>query len=172
MSTQPKAVKTLIVDDSGTECRLFAAMLRQLTSFALVGFVHDGAEAIAYLTGLDRFRDRKSFPYPNLVLLDYRMPKCNGVEVLAHLHHRFQLPSVVLWSNTLEQIDVASALKLGANVVCKKPANLYEFAQIINRLADKTYDKVPLVHDLSHNLPSSHHRAHAKTTARRPKLCS
>jgi CheY-like chemotaxis protein len=164
MSSQPKAVRTLIVDDSGTECRLFAAMLRQLTSFALVGFAHDGAEAIAYLTGLDRFRDRKSFPYPDLVLLDYRMPKCNGVEVLAHLHHRFQLPSVVLWSNTLEQIDIASALKLGADVVCKKPANLYEFAQVINRLADKPSGKVLQVHGLN--------RSHAKTTPRRPKLCS
>jgi CheY-like chemotaxis protein len=170
MSSQPKAVKTLIVDDSGTECRLFAAMLCQLTSFALVGFAHDGTEAIAYLSGLDRFRDRKSFPYPDLLLLDYRMPKLNGLEVLAHLHHRFQLPSVVLWSNTLEQLDIASARKLGADVVCRKPANLHEFAQIINRLAANTSHKVPLIHDLSHNVPSRYHRAHAKTAARNPKL--
>ncbi len=172
MSTQPKTVKTLIVDDSGNECRLFAAMLRQLTSFVLVGFVHDGAEAIAYLSGTDRFREKKLFPYPDLVLLDYRMPKCDGVEVLEHLHHRFRLPSVVLWSNTLEQLDIAFALELGADVVCKKPANLHEFALIINRLAVKTSYKVPLVHDLNPAVAGSYHGSHGKTTARRHKLCS
>jgi CheY-like chemotaxis protein len=171
MSTQPKTVKTLIVDDSGTECRLFAAMLRQLTSFSLVGFVRDGAEAIAYLSGLDRFRDRKSYPFPDLVLLDYRMPRCDGVEVLAHLHHRCRLPSVVLWSNTLEQLDIASAHKLGADLVCKKPSNLHEFTQIIDRLAARMSHKAPpQVHDLNHAAPSSYHRAYAKAAARRHKL--
>jgi CheY-like chemotaxis protein len=167
MSTQQKTVKTLIVDDSGNECRLFATMLRQLTSFALVGFVHDGAEAIAYLSGTDQFRERKTFPYPDLVLLDYRMPKCNGVEVLEHLHRRFRLPSVVLWSNTLEQLDIALALELGADLVCKKPGNLQEFAQIINRLAARTCYKVPPVHDLNPDLPSSYHQSHGKPMARR-----
>lgn len=172
MSTQPKTVKTLIVDDSGNECRLFAAMLRQLTAFALVGFLHDGAEAIAYLSGTDQFRERKTFPYPDLVLLDYRMPKCTGVEVLAHCHHRLRLPSVVLWSNTLEQLDVAFALELGADIVCKKPSNLQEFAQIMNRLAAKTSYKVPLVNDLNPDVAGSYHRLHGKTTARKHKLCS
>lgn len=172
MSMQPKTVRTLIVDDSGNECRLFAAMLRQFTSFALLGFVHDGAEAIAYLSGTDRFRERKTFPYPDLILLDYRMPKCNGVEVLAHLHHRFQLPSVVLWSSSLEQLDIAAALRLGADVVCKKPANFQEFAHIINGLAAKTSYRVPLVHVLTPVVPSASHRAHAKTTVRKHKICS
>jgi hypothetical protein len=56
--------------------------------------------------------------------------------------------------------------------VCKKPANFYEFAQVINQLAAKTSGKVLQVHGLNHSLPSSHHRSHAKTTARKHKLWS
>lgn len=125
-----------------------------------------------YLSGTDQFKERKTFPYPDLVLLDYRMPKCTGVEVLAHFHDRLRLPSVVLWSNTLEQLDVATALELGADVVCKKPSNLQEFAHIINRVAAKTSYKVPLVHDLNPDVAGIYHQSHGKTTARRHKLYS
>jgi CheY-like chemotaxis protein len=84
------------------------------------------------------------FTYPDLVLLDFRMPRCNGLEVLAHLHRQPQRPRVVLWSNTLEQIDVSLALCLGADMVCNKPAGLRDFLEIINRFAAKTNYEAPL----------------------------
>jgi len=147
MTTEATVIKTLIADDSEDERFLFDAMLRQVTSLSLIGFVHDGAEAIDYLSGSDPFKEREAFPYPDLVLLDFRMPRCNGLEVLAHLHRQPQRPRVVLWSNTLEQIDVSLAFCLGADLVCRKPASSREFVEIIDRLLAKTLFEVPLGRD-------------------------
>jgi CheY-like chemotaxis protein len=146
MITQCNGIKTLIVDDSEDECLLLHLELRHVASIRLIGFVHDGMEALAYLTGTERFKDRELFPYPDLILLDFRMPRCDGMEVLAHLHRQFHRPRVVLWSDTVEQIDVSMALHLGADLVCRKASNRMELIEIINR-AEKAFNKPPLLDD-------------------------
>ena len=157
MTTEPTVIKTLIADDTEDERFLFDAMLRQVTSLSLIGFVNDGAEAIDYLSGSDQFKEREAFPYPDLVLLDFRMPRCNGLEVLAYLHRQARRPRVVLWSNTLEQIDVSLAFCLGADLVCRKPASSREFVEIINRLLAKTIFEVPLGRDTNAAYPALPH---------------
>ena len=154
MTTQHTVIKTLIVDDSEDECFLFDAMLHQVNSLSLIGFVHDGAEAIEYLSGSEQFKERKTFPYPDMVLLDFRMPRCNGLEVLAYLHRQPYRPRVILWSNTLEQIDVPLALCLGADLVCNKPARFEDFVEIINRVVEKPISKMPLVRDVTAVTPA------------------
>jgi len=146
MINQSNGIRTLIVDDSEDECLLLHLELGHVASIKLIGFVHDGMEALAYLTGTDRFRNREMFPYPDLMLLDFRMPRCNGMEVLAHLHHQFHRPRIVLWSDTLEQIDIPTALHLGADLVCRKAANRMELVEIINRV-EKAFNKPPVLDD-------------------------
>jgi CheY-like chemotaxis protein len=141
MNDQPNPIRTLIVDDSEDECLMLHAALRSVASIQLVGFVHDGMEAIAYLCGGDRFQDREIFPFPDLVLLDFRMPRCDGMQVLAFLKRQPLRPRVILWSNTVDQLDVPLALRLGADLVCQKPAHLLELMQIINRLESMVFRK-------------------------------
>ena len=147
MINQSNAIRTLIVDDSEDECLLLHLELRHIASIKLIGFVHDGMEAVAYLTGTDRFRNREMFPYPDLMLLDYRMPRCDGMEVLAQLHHQFHRPRIVLWSDSIEQVDVPLALHLGADLVCRKAANRMELIEAINRV-EKAFHKRPLLDDV------------------------
>jgi CheY-like chemotaxis protein len=146
MMNQSNAIRTLIVDDSEDECLLLHLELRHIASIKLIGFVHDGMEAVAYLTGTDRFKNREMFPYPDLILLDYRMPRCDGMEVLAHLNHQFHRPRIVLWSDTLEQRNVPMALRLGADLVCRKAANRMELVEIINRV-ERAFNKPPVLDD-------------------------
>jgi CheY-like chemotaxis protein len=146
MINQSNTIRTLIVDDSEDECILLRLELRHIASIKLIGFVHDGTEAVAYLSGTERFRNREMFPYPDLMLLDYRMPRCSGMEVLAKLQHHFHRPRIVLWSDTIEQIDVPLALRLGANVVCRKAANRMELLKVINRV-QKGFCKSPVFND-------------------------
>ena len=100
----------------------------------LIGIVEDGAEAISYLLGVGQFSDRQMFPYPELMLLDFQMPRCNGLEVLEFLRFQLARPRVVLWSSNPEQIDEPLALSLGADLICGKPDNSDQLAQIIHRV--------------------------------------
>ncbi len=112
----------------------------------LIGFVHNGIEAIHYLCGTDNLHDRKAFPYPDLMLLDFSMPRCDGMEVLKFLSRQSHRPHVLLWSNTLEQVDAPLALELGADVVRKKPASRRELIEIMRELERDIFKARSSVH--------------------------
>ncbi len=141
MAFRPKAIRTLIVDDSEMECSLLDAELRGAVSVKIVGFVRDGFEAVSYLRGTDQFRNREKFPFPDLMLLDFQMPGSNGMDVLQFLQYQFHRPRVILWSNSMEEIDVPLALHLGADLVCRKPGSRAELLAIIHRF--ETRDGIP-----------------------------
>jgi len=146
MNTQVHPIQTLVVDDSLDECALLNFELQSIDSVQLIGFVHNGVEAIHYLRGLDGFHDRRLFPYPDLMLLDFSMPKLGGMEVLKFLNRETQRPHVLLWSNTLEQVNVPLALRLGADMVCEKPANRRELTKIMRDLETRILETEPLLH--------------------------
>lgn len=134
MTTLYRPIRTLVVDDSDDERYLIRAQLRRVASVRLIGALDDGLEALAYLRGFGHFNDRRLFPYPELMLLDYQMPRCNGMEVLEHLQSQFVRPRIILWSSDPGQIDEPLALNLGADLVCGKPYNCEELELIIHRL--------------------------------------
>jgi CheY-like chemotaxis protein len=148
MNTELNPIRTLVVDDSQDECTLLSAELNSVDSVKLIGFVHDGIEAIYYLRGVEQFRDREMFPYPDLLLLDYSMPRCGGMGVLQFLQRQFHRPRVILWSNTLECVSVPNALRLGADLVCNKPTNKRELIEILHRLEAKVFRVAPILPSL------------------------
>jgi len=143
MNAQLTPIRTLVVDDSQAECALMGATLRSFNLVELVGFVHDGFEAISYLRGIGQFKDRQMFPYPDLLLLDFNMPRCGGMEFLQFLQPPIRKPRIVLWSNTLERVCVPLALRLGADVVCHKPADKHELGGIIDRMSRRIFNSAP-----------------------------
>jgi CheY-like chemotaxis protein len=124
------------------ECSLLDAELRGAASVRIVSFVHDGIEAISYLRGTDQFRNREKFPYPDLMLLDYQMPGSDGMDVLRFLQYQFHRPRIILWSNSMEEIDLPLALHLGADLVCRKPGSRAELLALIHRF--ETRGGIPL----------------------------
>jgi len=141
MTTQFNPLRTLIVDDSNDECVLLCAELRDSDTLNVIGFVHDGVEALAYMRGTGQFKNRELFPYPDLLLLDYQMPRCGGIEVLKKIKRQFYRPRVILWSNALEQVDVPLALRLGADLVCQKPFDRCELLEIVERFRTKLFSR-------------------------------
>lgn len=139
-------MRTLIVDDSEDECTLLNVRLRPIRSVKVIGFVHDGIEAIHYLRGVEQFRNRESFPYPDLLLLDFDMPRSDGMQVLRFLKERAHRPKVILWSNALERVDVPLALHLGADLVCGKPTSRTELAEIIERFETRIFEPGSFMH--------------------------
>jgi CheY-like chemotaxis protein len=94
--------------------------------------VRDGEEAIAYLTGEGKFANRFEYPLPTLLLLDLKMPRKNGFEVLEWLRGKTELSALrVVVLTTSDRIqDVNRAYQLGANSFLTKPVDFRDFVQL------------------------------------------
>lgn len=107
----------------------------------------DGEEAISYLNGAGDFTDRQQHPFPDLVLLDLKMPKLDGFEVLQWIRSNpdtLSLPVVVLAGSSF-RADIRRALELGANSYAAKPGSFEELEVLIDQIADVwlAREKVP-----------------------------
>ena len=94
--------------------------------------VWNGQEAISYLKGDGKYSNREEYPLPDLFLLDLKMPRVNGFEVLKWVREQPGLaPLRVLVLTSSDQIrDVNEAYKLGANSFLVKPMDFQDFAQL------------------------------------------
>lgn len=98
----------------------------------------DGEQLIHYLRGEGKFADRDLHPIPDIVVLDLKMPRMNGFEVLQWLRQEpglARIPAVVLSGSGLES-DIEEAYRLGANTYFTKPGQLAELRKIIGSLID------------------------------------
>ena len=96
------------------------------------------SEAVAYLGGEGDYADREEYPFPDLVLLDLKMPRLDGFEVLQWIRTNpvtKTLPVVVLAGSSF-RADVRRALELGANSYAVKPAKFEELQVLIDQIAD------------------------------------
>ncbi len=92
--------------------------------------VHDGQEAIDYLSGAGKFADRRRYPLPGLVLLDLKLPRRDGLEVLQWLKNDPCLAClpVIMFSSSAHPEDLDQAYRLGVNAFVVKPPGLKERA--------------------------------------------
>src|SRR5205823_2007574 len=98
--------------------------------------VCDGEVAIQYLTGAGAYADRTQFPIPEIFLLDLKMPRVSGFEVLEWRQRRAdwkRLPTIVLTSSFAPS-DVTRAYNLGANSYIVKPVEFSEFVRAMNEV--------------------------------------
>jgi CheY-like chemotaxis protein len=107
--------RVLLADDSEDD-RLFLRMaLSENPKLALVGEVCDGEEALSYLTGEAGFADRTKFPFPDVMLLDLKMPRKTGYDVLRWLRTQsFENLVVIVVSGSFLPEDISTSLALGA----------------------------------------------------------
>jgi len=106
----------LHVDDDSNDVLLLQHACRKAGIEVQLQGVNDGDEAIAYLTGKDKFSDREKYPLPRLILLDLKMPRLSGFEVLSWMRQQEKLrrmPVVVLTSSS-HDADVNRAYDMGA----------------------------------------------------------
>jgi CheY-like chemotaxis protein len=98
--------------------------------------VRDGQEAIQYLCGEGDYSDRARYPIPFLVLLDLRLPKLSGFEVIAWMRDQPQLADLVVVVLTASDHvpDVTKARDLGANSYLVKPGTFEELVQMVKRI--------------------------------------
>ncbi len=113
----------LVVDDSEDDRHFMRLLLRNNPRLKIIGEARDGEEAISYLSGIDAFADRTKFPFPDVVLLDLKMPKRTGFEVLEWVQTQpFKDLVVIVVSGSVLPQDAARSLELGAAAYHDKSA--------------------------------------------------
>ncbi len=126
----------LVVEDNATDVMLIRRAFAKLNVANPVQVVTDGDGAVAYLSGHDGYADRAQFPLPALVLLDLKLPRRSGLEVLEWVRGQDglrRLPVVMLTSSRLSQ-DVNRAFDLGANSYLVKPVEFNDLQQMLGTL--------------------------------------
>ena len=133
----PKAA-ILIAEDDENDVFLLKRAFHQAQFDNPLQVVPNGEDAIAYLRGDSPFDDREKHPIPALVLLDLKMPRKNGFEVLAWMrqHPEFNPLAVVVLTSSQESADINRAYALGANSYLVKPANFLSLVDMITRLKE------------------------------------
>jgi CheY-like chemotaxis protein len=113
----------LHVDDDPNDAELLRAATRQASAKIMIQTVEDGDGAMAYLAGVGKYSDRDLHPLPNLVLLDLKMPRATGFEILRWIRSKpaiAHIPVVILSGSELRD-DMEHAYKAGANSYMVKP---------------------------------------------------
>jgi two-component system, response regulator len=121
----------LLVEDNPSDEKLTRrAFAKSGVSFE-VFVVRDGAEALEYLLGTQRGSETASRLTPTLLLLDLKLPRVDGFEVLRRVRadERTRLMPVVVLTASAEEQDVLRAYELGANAYLRKPVDFLEFAE-------------------------------------------
>ncbi len=126
----------LLVEDSPSDVELTRRALERSHVANELVVAEDGPQALDYLFCTGSFADRRPCELPALVLLDLKLPKLDGFQVLRRLRadeRTRRLPVVVLTSSG-EERDVASCYDLGVNSYIRKPVDFLQFASAIHQL--------------------------------------
>ena len=126
---RPQAVDILLVEDNANDAELALRALKQRNLANQVYLCRDGAEAIDFFAG-------GAGPVPKVVLLDLKLPKIDGLEVLRRLKHdtRTKAIPVVVLTSSREEPDIERAYALGANSYIVKPVDFEAFARAVSDL--------------------------------------
>ena len=149
---------TILVAEDNRDDRLFIERaFRKAGVKGPIQLVHDGEEAIAYLNGDGKFADREEFQYPTFIVMDLKMPKVNGLEVLENLKKNplwAVIPTVIL-SASSDQDDIKKAYLLGASAYHVKPIRSEDLQNQLRILYDYWMTcEVPQVDTTGRQLPT------------------
>jgi two-component system response regulator len=131
---KPKVI--LLVEDNPDDVELTLRALKKNNILNEVVVARDGIEALDYLFGTGAYAGRDLTLTPQLILLDLKLPKIDGLEVLKRLRvdERTKLLPVVILTSSKEDKDVVNGYKLGANSYIRKPVDFNQFTEAVRQL--------------------------------------
>ncbi len=126
----------LLVEDNPDDIDLTLRALKKNNIANRVVVVHDGAEALDYLFATGAHAGRDTRVMPAVILLDLKLPKVDGLEVLQRLRadERTKLIPVVILTSSREEQDIVNGYSLGANSYVRKPVDFARFSAAVGQL--------------------------------------
>jgi two-component system, response regulator len=133
--TDLQQVEILLVEDNAEDAEMTMRALRKRNLANHLHWVKDGEEALEYLFCTGRYAGRDRAQPPRLVLLDIKMPKVDGIEVLRRVKasELKQVPVVVMTSSN-EERDVLESYRLGVNSYIVKPVQFEDFMETVSKI--------------------------------------
>lgn len=127
----------LLVEDNDDDRELAVLAFKQAQSDSALVALEDGLQALDYLFDPERFTTNEGSGMPKLVLLDLKMPKIDGLEVLRRLRAdpRTHFIPVVILTSSMEQSDIIEAYSLGANSYLRKPVDFLDFVNVARQIS-------------------------------------
>jgi CheY-like chemotaxis protein len=128
----------LVAEDNPDDAILLRRAIDKAGITARVKIVADGEDMLLYLQGRGVYSNREAYPLPNLIILDLKMPRKSGLEVLLWMSENQDLavvPTIVLSASNLEK-DVRQAYNLGANTYFVKPTTFEELVQTMRMVKE------------------------------------
>ena len=131
-------IRVLLVEDDADDVFFLKRAFEKAGVGGLEQVVSDGQEAIAFLSGAGPYADRRAFPPPSHVILDLKLPKVSGLEVLEWVRTRGPRPDlpVAILSSSGEKVDRDRAHSLGIDGYFVKPSGQGELVSIVRTLAN------------------------------------
>ena len=128
----------LLVEDNQADVRLTMHILSEIRNIHRVQVARDGEQALNLIFGADHVASKAPVAVFTLVLLDLKLPKINGVEVLKELkeNEATKAMPVVVFSSSRQVSDVDRCYQLGANGYVQKPVAFEHFEDMVRRIAD------------------------------------
>jgi len=126
----------LLVEDNADDVDLTLRALKKNHIANEVVAVRDGEEALEYLTATGKYKGRSLVDVPQVILLDLKLPKMSGLEVLRAVRAdpRTRLLPVVILTSSSEEPDIITSYQLGANSYIRKPVDFNQFMEAIRQL--------------------------------------
>lgn len=135
MTNQPFTV--LHVEDDPNDTLLVQRAFKKAAPNTSIYAVGDGDKAVAYLSGAEEFQNRDRFPLPQVVLLDLKMPRKSGLEVLGWIRAQPSLKRliVIVFTSSKHDQDINGAYELGANSYLVKPVGFDALLQAMQQVS-------------------------------------
>ncbi len=129
-------VEILLVEDNPNDVELTLRALKKRNLANKVHVVKDGAEALEFIFGTGTYAERNINQIPKVILLDLKLPKVDGLEVLRIVKsdERTKVIPVVVLTSSKEESDLVESYRLGANSYITKPVDFDKFAQIVSEM--------------------------------------
>ena len=126
----------MLIEDNPDDIELTKRAFKKNNLSIQIIISQDGAEALDYLFGRGAHSERDTSILPSMVLLDLKLPKVNGMEVLKELRSNelTRLLPVIILSSSREKSDVTKCYRLGANSYIRKPVDFSEFNEAVKQL--------------------------------------
>lgn len=126
----------LLVEDNPDDVELTLDALTDSNIRNEIVVAKDGAEALDYIFATGQYADRDISDFPAVVLLDLKLPKINGLEVLERIRadERTKVIPVVILTSSTEEEDMLTSYKLGCNSYIRKPVDFDQFAKSVKQL--------------------------------------